>query len=195
MMVLLKPFEIALNVAIQQDKQTYSKLSEFEQRQLLVEVTDLQLSLLIQIADQRIQLSFNKEAEADLTISGQSIALIKLGEHPDNLFSPDIKIHGDVQFAKQLQHWLAGFEFDWEQHIANITGDVIAQPINYGIKLGFYYLQQGMRSLQESAPSYLREKEILPQSDQIDDYLSAIDTLRADTDRLEARINRLEAKQ
>jgi ubiquinone biosynthesis protein UbiJ len=195
MTILLKPLEIALNMAIQQDQHTYTKLTEFEQRQLLIEITDFQISLLVSITQQRIQLSFATEPDTDLVISGHSIALVKLAEHPDNLFSPDIKIHGDVQFAKQLQQWLEGFEFDWEQHIANLTGDVIAQPINYGIKLGFYYLKQGVQSLQKAVPDYLRDQALLPEKDQVDHYLSDIDTLRADTDRLEARINRLESRR
>lgn len=195
MSALLKPFEFALNKALKQDPETCQRLAAFEQRSIVVNIEDMHQFVHICFHQQSIQLSHNDEEDCDLLIAGTAMALLKLGQHPDNLFSSAIRIHGDVQFAKQLQDVLDGFDFDWEQQLANLTGDVIAQPLAYGIRQGFSWLRSTGRSLQMTTSEYLREEaQLLPDKIQIEDYMQAIDRLRADCDRLEARINRLENK-
>jgi ubiquinone biosynthesis protein UbiJ len=190
---LLKPIEFAINAALKQDPDTCERLADFEQRSIVINIADFKQFVHISFHQQSLQLSHNDDENADLLISGDALALLKLGEHPDNLFSADIRIHGDVQFAKQLQDVLEGFDFDWEQQIANVTGDVIAQPLTYGIKQGLSWLQNTRRSLSLSMSEYLREEaQLLPDKIQIEDYMQAVDRLSADCDRLEARIKRLE---
>lgn len=195
MSALLKPVEVAVNAALKQDPDTCERLKAFEQRTVVVNITDFHQFVHISFHQQSVQLSHNDEENADLLISGTSFALLKLGEHPDNLFSSEIRIHGDVQFAKQLQNVLDGFDFDWEQQLARLTGDVIAQPLAYGLKQSFSWLRSTSESLQLSLSEYLREEaHLLPDKIQIEDYMQAVDKLRADCDRLEARIKRLENK-
>lgn len=190
---LLTPIEMAINAALRQDPDTLERLQAFESRTIVVNITDLHQFVHINFHQQSVQLSHNDEENTDLLISGTAFALLKLGEHPDNLFSSEIRIHGDVQFAKQLQDVLDGFDFDWEQQLARVTGDVIAQPLAYGLKQGFGWLRATRESLQLSLSEYLREEaQILPDKIQIEDYMQAVDKLRADCDRLEARIKRLE---
>jgi len=190
---LLKPIEVAINAALRQDPETCSRLAAFEQRSIVVNIANFRQFVHITFHQQSIQLSHNDEENTDLLISGDAFALLKLGEHPDNLFSSDIRIHGDIQFAKQLQDLLDGFDFDWEQQLARLTGDVIAQPLAFGIKQSFSWLRNTSRSLQMTTSEYLREEaQLLPDKIQIEDYMQAVDRLRADYDRLEARIQRLE---
>lgn len=193
MSALLKPIEFAVNAALKQDPETCERLTAFENKSIVINIVDLHQFLHIAFHQQHIQLTHNDDENADLLISGSAFALLKLGEHPDNLFSPEIKIHGDVQFAKQLQVVLEGFDFDWEQQLANITGDVIAQPLAHGMKQGFSWLRDTTQSLSLTTSEYLREEaQLLPDKIQIEDFMSDVDKLRADIDRLEARIKRLE---
>lgn len=191
--MILRPLEIAINAALKQDPDTCERLTSFEQRSIVVNIADFRQFVHISFHQQAIQLSHNDDENADLLITGDAFSLLKLGEHPDNLFSSDIRIHGDVQFAKQLQDVLEGFDFDWEQQLANVTGDVIAQPLAYSLKQGWSWLQNTRRSLSMTTSEYLREEaQLLPDKIQIEDYMQAVDRLRADCDRLEARVKRLE---
>lgn len=148
------------------------------------------------VENQQLHLSANAEIAADLKITANAIALAKLGQHPDNLFSEDIEIHGDVQFAKQLRDLLDGFDFDWEALLAEFTGDTLAYPIAHGLRQATKWAKSTHQSLQQSLAEYLREEaQLLPDKSQIKDYLTDIDKLRADFDRLEAQINRIQGKQ
>ena len=190
---LLTPIELTLNAALRQDPETKDKLLDFEGRRITVELTDLNYAVSASFINTEIRLSNNDDSPSDLTISGRTIALVKLGQNPENLFSKDITIHGDVQFAKQLQDVLDQFEFDWEALLAKFSGDTLAYPLAQGIRGFANWAKQNHQSLQMTIAEYLREEaRLLPDKTELSPYLNDIDSLRADVDRLEARLKRLE---
>jgi ubiquinone biosynthesis protein UbiJ len=192
---LFKPFELALNAALAQDPETQAKLTAFDQRSIAIEISDLNKTIQVAIKQDKLLLSLASEQSADLTITGKALTLVKLGSDPDSLFSADIDIHGDVQFAKQLRDLLDGFDFDWEQQLARVTGDTLAYPIAHGLRQLHSWVKNSHQSMQLNIAEYLREEsQLLPDQSQIKEYLSDIDTLRADADRLAARIARLTGK-
>jgi ubiquinone biosynthesis protein UbiJ len=190
---LLKPIELSLNAALRQDPDTKQQLHAFEGRCIAIEFTDLGYTVSARFIDTDISLSSQDDNQADLTINGKTLALVKLGQAPENLFSKDIAIHGDVQFAKQLQDVLEQFEFDWEALLAKFSGDTLAYPIAQGIRRFSNWAKQNHQSLQMTIAEYLREEaRLLPDKAELTPYLNDIDKLRADIDRLEAKIKRLE---
>jgi ubiquinone biosynthesis protein UbiJ len=193
MSTLLKPIELAINAALAQDPEIKAKLDQFEQRCIAIHIKDFNQIITMLVIEQQIQLSTDSEQSADLTITANALTLIKLGNNPDNLFSAEIDIHGDVQFAKQLRDLLDGFDFDWEAQLAKLTGDTLAYPIAHGMRQFAAWAQNTHQSMQENIAEYLREEiRVLPDKSQIKDYMNDIDKLRADFDRIEARINRLQ---
>jgi len=196
MSMFLKPIELGLNAALAVDPESQLKLAQHDQRRIAIEITDLDLTICVQIEGQQLGLSTNDQQQADLTLSATALTLLKLGHDPDSLFSSDITIHGDVQFAKQLQDFLESFDFDWEAQIAKVTGDTLAYPIAHGIRKMAGWLSDSRQSLTLSLAEYLREEsQFLPDKSEVQAYLSDIDKLRADSDRIEARIMRLQAKR
>ena len=193
---LFKPFELAINAALAQDTETQAKFAAFSQRSIAIEISDLNKTIFVLVQQEQLKLTPTQEQPADLTITGQALTLIKLGSDPDSLFSADIEIHGDVQFAKQLRDLIEGFDFDWEQQLARVTGDTLAYPLAHSIRQLNNWVKNSHISVQLNVAEYLREEsQILPDQSQIKEYLSDIDTLRDDTDRLTARINRLSGKK
>tara|TARA_B100000780_G_C20955151_1_gene381089 strand:+ start:207 stop:800 length:594 start_codon:yes stop_codon:yes gene_type:complete len=193
---LFKPFEIAINAALAQDPETQARLTAFNHRSIAIEITDLNKKIFVLVQQEQLKLSLISEQSTDLTVAGQVLTLVKLGSNPDSLFSADIEIHGDVQFAKQLRDLVEGFDFDWEQQLARVTGDTLAYPLAHGIRQLHNWVKNSHQSVQLNVAEYLREEsQILPDQSQIKEYLSDIDTLRADIDRLNARITRLAGKK
>lgn len=192
---MLKSFELALNAALNQDLETKAKLAQFEQRSIAINIKDFGQIITMTVIEQQLKLSVNVEQKADLIITGNALILAKLVSDPNGLFSAKIDITGDVQFAKQLQNLLDGFDFDWEAQLAKITGDPLAYPIAHGIRQFASWAKNTHQSMQQNTAEYLREEvRILPDKSQTNGYMTEVDTLRADLDRLEARINRLSAK-
>lgn len=188
----LKPIELALNAALGQDPETKAKLDQFESRCITIKIKDFNQTIAMTVKQRQLHLSRTPEQTIDLIITGNALTLAKLGKDPESLFSADIDINGDVQFAKQLRDLLEGFDFDWEGQLARITGDTLAYPIAHGIRQVASWAKSTQLSMQQNIAEYLREESrLLPDKSQIKAYMHDIDTLRADFDRLEARINRL----
>lgn len=192
MSVTLKPIELALNAALAQDPETKAKLDLFELRGIAIKIKDFNQTIAMTAKQRQLYLTTTPEHAIDLTITGNALTLAKLGSDPESLFSADIDINGDVQFAKQLRDLLEGFDFDWEAQLARITSDTLAYPIAHGIRHVASWAKNTHLSMQQNIAEYLREESrILPDKSQIKAYMHDIDTLRADFDRLEARIKRL----
>lgn len=188
-------FELVLNKAIAQDPETKSKLDLFDNKRIRIQLTDINLSCDALITKQTIQLEAAIEQAADLQISATTFSLLKLTRDPDSLFSSAININGDVRFAKDLQDLMQGFDFDWEAQLALITGDTLAHPIAHGFNQFMSWSKNTGENLVQDLAEYLREEsQILPDRSQVKDFMIEVDTLRADTERLQARINRLISK-
>ena len=193
MSLLLKPLEIALNHALRFDMESHEKLQHFVNRSIRIDITNLNIAVIVRFTDDRILLEAAEEHVADLMIKADSFALLKLVQQPDSLFSNQIQIRGDVQFAKQLQDWQQHFDFDWEQQLARVTGDTLAYPLAQRLRRGFDWLNYNRSEFEQSLAEYLREEsQYLPDKSQTERFMQNVDLLRADTERLEARIKRLQ---
>jgi len=193
MSLLLKPLEIALNHALRFDMESHEKLQRFASRSIRIDITNLNIAVIARFTDDRILLETAEEHVADLMIKADSFALLKLVQQPDSLFSNQIQIRGDVQFAKQLQDWQQHFDFDWEQQLARVTGETLAYPLAQSLRRGFDWLNYNRSEFEQSLAEYLREEsQYLPDKSQTQRFMQNVDLLRADTERLEARIKRLQ---
>jgi len=193
MSLLLKPIELALNHALRFDLESHQQLQRFAKRSIRIDITDLNLAVMARFTDNKIILDSAGDDIADLMIKADSFVLLNLLKQPESLFSSQIQILGDVQFAKQLQDWQQHFDFDWEQQLAKITGDTLAYPLAQSIRRGFDWLNDNRSELENSVAEYLREEsQFLPDKSQTDRFMQQVDLIRADTDRLEARIKRLQ---
>jgi len=193
MSLFLKPLEIALNHALRFDMESHKKLQRFASRSIRIDITNLNIAVIARFTDDRILLETAEEHVADLMIKADSFALLKLVQQPDSLFSNQIQIRGDVQFAKQLQDWQQHFDFDWEQQLARVTGDTLAYPLAQSLRRGFDWLNYNRSEFEQSLAEYLREEsQYLPDKSQTQRFMQNVDLLRADTERLEARIKRLQ---
>ena len=194
--VWLLAIESTLNRALLIDPESHQALSAFEGRIVRIDISNVELSVSATFASQQLQLAVAESEQADLTLAADSWALLELAHNPDTLFSPAVRLHGDVQFAKQVQDWMTGFDFDWEKQLASVIGDSLAFPVAEGIRQSVRWARRNHQHLQQDIAEYLKEEvHMLPDPSEVNDFMEAVDRLRADLDRLDAKIVRLEKKQ
>jgi ubiquinone biosynthesis protein UbiJ len=132
---------------------------------------------------------------SDARLSGTPLALARLGLNPDardELFSGAVRIEGDVEVAQQIQNLLKSVDIDWEEQLAGVTGDAIAHQAGRAARNLRAWFTRSASHLEQDIGEYLKEESRnLPARDEVDRFLSAVDTLRSDVDRLEARVKRL----
>jgi len=143
-------------------------------------------------SDTRINLTHTKPEHLDVIITAPLLGLIKLAinQQTTDLRAENIAIHGDILTAELIQKLLFNLNIDWEEELSKYTGDVIAHQAILLIKHLKAYNKDTSSSLLAMLTEYLQEEaKLLPTHFETDEFMQAVDQLRMQVDRLEARVN------
>lgn len=121
--------------------------------------------------------------------------LTRGGEAAHMMLRQEIRIEGDTQLGQQFRAVLEELDIDWEEHLSAVLGDVLAHQISRAARAGRQWGAHTARSLEQDLGEYLQEEaRLLPASLEVEAFMGAVDELRADVDRLEARLRRLHTR-
>ena len=119
-------------------------------------------------------------------------AYIKMATRPDAaavMFSPEVKVGGDTHKLELLQQLLSGLGLDAAELISRVTGPLPLAGIQAGFSQLTGFLQRFSGSAMQDAREYLDEETgLLPGKNSLHLLEDALEELRLDVDRLEARI-------
>ena len=191
---LAASLETALDLYLKQDPQARQRCAALEGKIIALDVTGLGLSLYFLPGSNGIQVVSHYEGDVDTRLTGSpfSFAQLALGSREDALFKGAVDIKGDTELGQQFQDLLAKTDWDWEEQLSHITGDVIARQIGNVARLSGQFLNDSRHTLQQDVSEYLQEEaRLLPTRIEVDNFLEDVDQLRSDLDRLNARIERL----
>ncbi len=192
----LLPIEKLLNRYLQLDTENFTRLQKLVGKTLAIELAGLELTFYLVISGRGLQFSETIPYPADAHVRGMPFSLVSLLVSSDPLTpirSGDITITGDLEFVQQLQQWLKNLNIDWEAQLAHYLGDNISTKIAdcfYEVK---DWQQTNKRILTQNFSEYLQEEiRYFPPREEIYDFSQDIAELRLATDRLQARMQRLE---
>jgi ubiquinone biosynthesis protein UbiJ len=135
--------------------------------------------------------------EPDATVSGSPLAFIRLGmgESPRRaMFGGEITIEGDTDVARRFQSLFGRLDIDWEGWLARYTGQTLAGGIVGLLSSTHAWRVQLFENLRLDVAEYLQEESReLPAPAEAELFYREVDVLRADCDRLQARMERLQA--
>jgi len=193
---VLKKIEALVNRVILLDPHTLDQLPGLAGKRILVDVIDLELSVLIYIENEKISLTQATAQTGDVTISGRVTSLSGLVVKRDsvtNVFPKDVEIKGDVHLAQEFQNILKGLEIDWEEYASHWIGDTAARKLGNMLRANRKWMLKARDNIKTDISEYLRfEIEMLPDRLMIDEFNNAVDAVRDDTERLQQRIRRLQ---
>lgn len=133
----------------------------------------------------------------DVTLRGSPWAFARLGLSDDprqELFGGDVTVSGDMDVARRLQNLFARLDIDWEEHLSQLTGDFAANRLGRVLRGSRDWLRETGRTFRLNLTEYLQEESRdLPAVSEAGFFCDEVDRLRADVERLEARIARLKA--
>lgn len=103
-----------------------------------------------------------------------------------------LEVVGEVGLAQRFQSIIRNMDLDWEEVVSRYTGDIFARKFTNLVRgTGGFVKQTGDTLRQDMSEYLLYETEVLPVQDDIDVYVSSVDDLRNDVERLKLRIERL----
>lgn len=152
------------------------------------------LTLYLLPGPEGIQVLDHYAGAPDVLIRGTPLALASLRRSRiSSAGGAEVEIVGDTQLGKTFKDLLDNMDIDWEEHLSRLVGDTIAHQVGSTLRNIFSWGQRTIDTLSRDLGEYLHEESRnLPQRKAVEDFLDAVDVLRSDTDRLEARIRRLQ---
>lgn len=188
--VIAAGLETALNLAVRLDPDVRSRLAALEGAVIALEPVGLGLTLYLLPGASGIRVVDRYDGEPSVRIQGAPLALARQwrGQRP----AGDIVIEGDAAVGREFQTALARLDIDWEEQLSRLVGDAAAhQTGRFWRELQAWSRRTG-DVLRRDGREYLQhELRVLPPRPAVEQFLSAVDTLREDVDRLAARIERL----
>ena len=193
---LLSAAEIGSNRLLALDQGTLQGCAELQGHCIAIDITDLDVQLYCHPGNWGLRLSRNPPArDVDATISGRLMALVNLATETDKLSTSireRVSFNGNVALAQKAQALLAGLDIDWEEALAQHSGDVIAFQIHQRARQFGQWLQGSAESLMQTSSEYLREEARLsPTQVEFDQFQSRLTALKNDVARSEARLQLL----
>jgi len=189
--------ETALNSAVELDEDAGARLERMTDAALEVRATGTGVNLFVVPAGDRVRVTAEPAEPAAVCISGPPASLARLATTAGTrvLFGGSLHVDGDVAAAKSWKRLFDTLDPDWEEATARIAGDI---PAHEGARAA-HAVADAFRRAVEGRRRDLRswlvdEIEALPAPAEVGEWLAAVDRLRADGDRLAARVARLERR-
>jgi ubiquinone biosynthesis accessory factor UbiJ len=189
--LLASALETAINGALQLDAITRERLTGLAGRTIAVELRGPDQTVYLHPGAAGLRVRADCDQPPDLTLRATPLTLFELARGAD-FDRKDLELVGDVDLARDLQALLAGLDIDWEEPLARLFGDLPAHRLGSLIRSGRDWSHQALTSLIHNTGEYLQyERRDLPPAHQVADFVDAVDRLRDDLERLEARVRRL----
>lgn len=186
---VLKPAASLLNSVLNADPTAMHQLAELAGRTVTVEITDLGLALAVTVAADRLALSA-PAAEPDATVTGTIASLLAAARSGT---PKGLAVSGDAELVHGLARTMARLPGATWERLARIIGDVPARGLERLSRALLTSLNEARGRFAATLGEYLQhEARVVVPRAELDDFLSRVDRLRADADRLAKRIERLE---
>lgn len=194
---LLAGIENAFNLLIKQDEILQQALLGFEYKLIAIDLEGSGLFLYCRFLEQGVEISHQQASTADATLHGAPFTLLRvlLSNDTDAALKGDIRISGDTALIQQLTQRLRNTGHDWEEILSKLCGDILAHKVATGLRDLLGWQQRSQQHIQQDIHDFLLyETQSLASGDEVEHYNKAVDRLREDTDRVQARIKRLESR-
>ncbi len=195
-MELLGKIERQLNHILELDEEALRSLGELDGQVISLELTNTNFKIFILPSARGLLLQTATAEKEDVKIRGtvpDMLAYLLKANEKSGSFAGSIEVTGDVGLAQNFQSILKNIDIDWEEQLAQWFGDTVAHSMARLLRGAATFAADSCNKLQQDVSEYLRfETAMTPDKTALDEYASAVDTLRNDAERLKLRINRLE---
>lgn len=196
--MLMPLLEQLMNRVLRLDPESLQRLGEFQGKTIAIALTHgaqaSPLCYLLPSAD-GIRLLQHYQGSADVTLHASLPVFIRLlttGATAELIAESEIEVDGDIELGQRFQRFVRQLHFDWEEELSHIVGDVAAHNFGNLARASNAWRKNAANLLLADVAEYLQEESrMLATPSRVQAFLQAVDMLRADADRLEARIKRL----
>lgn len=189
--LLAAAVQTAINRLLAMDPEVAARFGALSGRSLAIALRGPDITLYLEPNGEQLRVTDRIEAEPAATLSATPLDLARQLGSDD--WARDIELRGDVAYAQRFHAIFRALEFDWEEQLSRLVGDVAAHQMGNLARGALSWGSQAADSLSRATADYLQEEaRDLPAPAEVERFMEAVDTLRGDCDRLAARVARLE---
>ena len=195
-----RALETALNHTLSLDPDTQQKLAGMHGRRVLLHLHGPELALAVTVEAGRLRVGPPDDGETSagtlrVAATPGSLLAMALRRGDDGVAPGKVEIAGDADLARRLEKLAAQFAPDFEEAFARSFGDVLGVPLARAVRKALTHAKETASHLTEDTAAWLRdEARLAPAPGEAEGFLDGVDTLRERSERLEARLARLEAR-
>ena len=194
---LLRPITRLINRRIGMTTPARELCEELHGKVVAVRVRDTALAMYVRVDACELSLLGTYDAEPDAAITGSLLALARLAGDSGEAAVRDgtLELAGDAEVARDFQRLLRFGRPDVEEELSGLVGDVAAHEIGeFARRLGRWG-EQARDTMRRNLSEYLQEESrALPTRYEVEEFRASVEALRDDAARLDARLQRLEAR-
>jgi ubiquinone biosynthesis accessory factor UbiJ len=186
----------ALDASLKGSSAARADLKHLDGKVIRLELIGLPLTLHFLSEDGRLTVAADYHGTADITVRAPAASLVAAALKRDSEAVPrGMQVSGDAETAQVFSRLLKNADLDWEELLAQRVGDVAARHIGNAVR-GFarWSRDSGTRLGQDVADYLHYEARHLPPRHEVQGFLSDVDRLRDDAERLSARFKRVESR-
>ncbi len=194
-LALTAAFETACNRVLSLDPNSATRMRALQGKVIAIAVRDLNLRLYLLPGPDGMQALSQYEHAPDAVLHATPAALWNLargGEAAHMMLRDEIRVEGDTQLGQDFKSLLDQLDIDWEEQLSSVLGDVLAHQVSRSVQAGMRWSATTVSSLEQDVGEFVQEEaRLAPSGPELTQFMDDVDELRADADRLEARLKRL----
>ncbi len=188
--------QTALEASLKGSSAARADLKRLDGKIIRLELIGLPLTLHFLPEDGRVTVAADYHGDADITVRAPAASLIAAALKRDGEAVPrGMQVSGDAETAQVFSRLLKHADLDWEELLAQQVGDVAARQIGNAVRGFLSWTRDAGSRLGQDLADYLHyESRELPPRHEVQGFLSDVDRLRDDAERLNARFKRVESR-
>ena len=187
--------ELALNASIKGSSAAQADLKRLAGKVIALELIGLPLKLYFLPQAERMTVAADYHGDMDIQVRAPAASLIGAAFKRDDTPPRGMQISGDAETAQVFSRLLKNADLDWEELLSQYTGDVAAHQIGNAMRGFRRWSRDAAERLGRDLTEYLQyESRALPPRREMEAFLSGVDKVRDDAERLDARFRRVAQK-
>lgn len=188
--------EVALNRTLRLEPEVLADLARLERRVLALHVEVFEWDFFVEVIADGVRVLPEFDARPDVRVRGTPLALARIAAHyarSEPGLPAGMQVEGDVELLARFAQLLVRVGLTPEELVARALGNGPAQRLVGGLRSLFGWGSASAKTLVGNTAEYLREETYdLARKVDVEEWADAVDTLRDDAERLEARLKLLE---
>ena len=197
--MLLDLLELASNKTLEHNPKTLQRLTKLEGKTMTLNIKSIGQSLSITSHREGLEFTHAIPEKVDVTLSATLGAMIKISrDGMDNaeLEPGELEIAGDPIVGQRFAQVISELNIDWEALLAENIGESPARAVSFATSQAKEFADESRDKLKGFLNTLIKDDmALVADKIEVETHLDAVDTIRADVDRLSARLERLKANK